>query len=1053
MVISLCFFQDAAFSQDDQDDIDLERWEQGFQMPPVEAFIARWKPSGGSELGSSQSFILELCDILDVPKPASPRARVVDNSYAFEAQVEFTRPDGSISTGRIDLYKKGFFIWESKQGSQKASKAEREKTGGWRVGTAVRDTPSWDSAMIKAHEQAMEYAAGIPKEDGRPPFVIVADIGWAIRIFSDFNNTGVYTPYPSAREYRISLEDLRREEIRERLRLIWTNPLALDPAREREKVTLGIASELGGLAKSLEDSGHNPEEVSRFIMKLIFTFFAEDTNLLPAGYFADILERLESPEEFQAEVSKLWVEIRGRGAAFPIEHPIRRFHSLFAVPATLPVNDAQLELLRKAARANWAAVDPPIFGTLLERALNSKERHQLGAHYTPTAYVERLVYPTIMEPLRAEWNETVRRALAQVNGGDHEAAVYEIRQFHKQLGQTYVLDPSSGSGNFLAAALNAMKTLEAEVITALKDLGQSDLDIIRTGYQVSPHQFRGIDISPHAASIAELVVMISYVQKHHELYGNVYPPEPTPYDCTLVERRDALLAWDREETDGGIKVTPRRAASWPAADFIIGNPPFIGSQKMRKDLGDDYVDALRKAWPEVPASADFCMYWWHHAASLVREGKVRRFGLISTNSISQIQNRQVVENHLSADPPLSLTHAIPSHPWQSGDPNAAKVRIAMTVGELGSTSGILSKVIGQSNKDGQELIYLDGASGKINSDLTIGANIGDAAKLESNEGLSSPGVKINGAGFLVKRKDAEKLGLGRIPGLEKHIRHYSNGRDVSERSRNLMVIDLYGLDSEEVKRRYPDVYQWVLEKVKPMRDRNRNTRLRKDWWLFEGNRNGLRQALEGLDRYIVTPETTQRRYFVFLDKSILPDNALVAFASDDAYMLGILSSRIHNAWIMATGGRLGDRDAQVYSKTSCFDKFPFPDASEHQKERIRDIAERLDAHRKQRQAEHPELTLASMYAVMEDLYYGVHLDPKKEAISRQGDIPTLLSLHKELDRAVAEAYGWPVAMPADEILSSLVELNQKRAAEEKSGQIKWLRPEFQTQSLNDRPGR
>lgn len=1064
-LLAVSLLSGTAFSQYDENDDDDSQVDhpQTFTMPPVEAFIAKFNQSGGSELGSSQAFIMGLCDILGVPQPEAPRPALDDNNYAFEAQITFTKADGRTSTGRIDLYKKGYFIWESKQGSEKASKAEKEASGGWRQGTAVRGTSGWDSAMIKAKAQAEEYANGIPVSEGRPPFIIASDIGYSIELFADFGDLGIYTPFPSARENRIYLADLRKPEIRERLRLIWTDPLSLDPSRESEKVTKEIAVILGDLAKSLEASGHTPDETAKFLMRCVFTMHAEDSGLLPYDSFTQILTAMEGdPERFSSAATDLWSAMKTGGHSSALGKQVLLFKGyLFDDLTALPLSQEQLALLIKAAKTNWATVETSIFGTLLERALDPKERHKLGAHYTPTSYVERLVVPTIIEPLREDWHYVIKAALDKVGEGDQAGAIKEIEAFHKQLSETNVLDPSCGSGNFLAVSLSLMKDLEGEVLAALRDLGLSDLDIDKSGYTVSPAQFKGIEISPHAAEISELVLWLAYLQRHFKNHGRVNPPEPIIADTKTIECRDAILAWDTTgDAPGNIRyLSPRQAAPWPQAAFIVGNPPFIGNHRMREALGDGYVDALRRVYPEVPKSVDYVMYWWHTSAQLVRTGAVRRFGLITTNSISQKNNRQVVDYHLKGDQAdsllkgessLYLIFAIPDHPWIDNSADSvdkAQVRIAMTVGERWEKMGTLSKVIFEkpATDSTPAAVYFDNTRGKINSALTVGVEVGTAVALKANDGLACPGVKLHGAGFIVTSEQAKDLGLGSIPGLENHIRPYRNGRDITGVSRDVLVIDLFGLNSEEVKRRYPAVYQHLLDEVKPERDKNNRATYKENWWIFGEPRASFRPALKGLKRYIVTPETARRRYFVFIDEAVLPDNKLIVIASDDAFVLGVLSSRIHVEWMLASGGRLGVGNDPVYVKTACFDSFPFPDATDEQKEHVRAIAEKIDTHRKEHQAKNPKLTLTDMYAVMEDILYVVHLDAKKEKISQQGDLKTLLALHQELDKAVAEAYGWPVDLPTEELLQRLFDLNQARAEEEKNGKIRWLRPEYQNE--------
>lgn len=699
---------------------------QEFVMPPVEAFIAKWSRSAGSEIGSSQSFIIELCNILGVPRPASPRSHIADNSYTFEAQVTFTKADGRESTGRIDLYKKGYFLWESKQGSPKITKAERESLNGWRVGTAVRDTPSWDNAMWKAREQAFDYAKSIPPQDGRPPFVLISDIGHEIEIHADFTGKGFYLPFPSARANRIRLADLRREEVQHLLKSIWTDPYSLDPSREREKVTRDIAIQLGELAKSLESSGHNPEEVAKFLMGCVFVLFAEDCNLLPHNAFTQLLATMEDrPDDFVQAVSSLWADMSSGGHSKVLNQPVLKFGGSYEQVKPLRLTKEQLGLLRQAGEANWASVEPAVFGTFLERALDPKDRHSLGAHYTPPAYVEKLVVPTIIEPLREEWSEVISLALSHVGRGDQAAAIEVVEAFHKRLSEINVLDPSCGSGNFLATALMMMKDLEAEVIQALRDLGLSDLEITAKGHSVRPWQFKGIEVSPHAAGISELVLWISYFQKHNQQYGNVAPPQPIleTYGRGGIECRDAILAWDLTDTDNDDLryLNARKADPWPEADFIVGNPPFIGNHRMREALGDTYVEALRRVYPEVPGKVDYVLYWWHRAAELVRQGKVMRFGFIATKTIAQKEGRKVIDFHMKSEPPLVLAFAIPNHPWSGNSEDSvdkAQVRISMTVGTIENVPGTLAEVILErpgKEGDGFKLVNYDSRTGKINS--------------------------------------------------------------------------------------------------------------------------------------------------------------------------------------------------------------------------------------------------------------------------------------------------------------------------------------------------
>lgn len=340
-------------------------------------------------------------------------------------------------------------------------------------------------------------------------------------------------------------------------------------------------------------------------------------------------------------------------------------------------------------------------------------------------------------------------------------------------------------------------------------------------------------------------------------------------------------------------------------------------------------------------------------------------------------------------------------------------------------------------------VTLSGQVGNIHANLRVGADVAGARPLRANDGISSPGVKLHGSGFIVTPTEARALGLGTVPGLEAHIRSYRNGRDLTATPRGVMVIDLFGLSEPEVRTRFPAVYQHVLDKVKPERDQNNRDSYKRNWWVHGEPRRDLRPALEGMERYIATVETAKHRFFQFLGRETLPDNMLIAIGLDVAEALAVLSSRIHVAWALAAGGRLGYGNDPRYNKSRCFDPFPFPDATEVQKARLRALGEELDAHRKARQAAHPRLTLTSIYNVLDNLRAGVRLEGKDKEIYDQGLVGILKDIHDRIDAEVASAYAWADDPDDETILMRLVDLNRERFSEEAEGHIRWLRPDYQ----------
>ena len=276
---------------------------------------------------------------------------------------------------------------------------------------------------------------------------------------------------------------------------------------------------------------------------------------------------------------------------------------------------------------------------------------------------------------------------------------------------------------------------------------------------------------------------------------------------------------------------------WPEADFIVGNPPFIAGKDLRAELGDGYAAALWAAYPKVNRSADLALYFWWKAAQAVAAGKARRFGFITSNSLRQVFCRRVVTDALAARTPVHLVFAVPDHPWTDGSGSAA-VRIAMTVAAGGNGDGMLAVVASEgAGKDGVPEVTLDTRTGRINAGLTIGTDVKAAKRLRANEGITSRGVSLHGAGFIVSPAQAKTLGLGKMPGLEAHLRPYLNGRDLQQRSRGMMVIDLFGLTEDEVRRRFGAVWQHLHETVKPQRDAIAGNgpdtaQYAREWWLF-----------------------------------------------------------------------------------------------------------------------------------------------------------------------------------------------------------------------------
>ncbi|MCW5720006.1 MAG: class I SAM-dependent DNA methyltransferase [Devosia sp.] len=1041
-------------------------------------FIKRWADlDGGQERANYSLFLAELCDVIGVQRPDPARAAHEFNDYVFERRVERRRPDGTLESGRIDLYKRGCFILEAKQSRQRgATNAPLESQSDLFTEPRAEGptTRGLDHVMIQARRQAERYATSLPPDHVYPPFIIACDVGRAIEIYADFSGYGRhYAHFPDANRFRINLAQLADPNIRQMLKKVWQAPAALDPAHQTAKVTREIAGQLAEVSKSLESKGYEPRSVAVFLMRCLFTMFVEDVGLLRKRAFTELLTRcLSDPQRFVFEIDDLWRNMDVGGYSIGVGERLLRFNGkLFKQATVLPLTREEIGLLRDASAADWRDLEPAIFGTLFEQALNPTERRQLGAHYTPRTYVERVVDTTIIDPLVSDWKAYQASADRASQNGMRAAAIRHLEDFLRHLCSVRVLDPACGTGNFLYVAMLRMKQMEGEALKHLHDLGGEEALERVIDISVKPDQFFGMELNKRAVEIAELVLWIGYIQWHMRT-RTTPPPEPVLHSSDHVQEKDALLTWtgypDRHLVRdlAGTPVTSRAGKelytypnperpAWPEVDFIVGNPPFMGGKDIRGRLGSDYAEALWAAHPQVNPSADLVMYWWDRAAEILiaKNTRLRRFGFVTTNSITQVFQRRVLERHLVAAKPVSLVMAIPDHPWTKASKDAAAVRIAITVAEAGEAEGEIRRVVSEEKLDTDEpVVGFQDRTGRINPDLTIGADVTRAHALRSNDTLCSPGVKLHGDGFIISRAQAEELGLGVRPGLDAHIRPYRNGRDLMGHSRDALVIDLFDMAEEAVRREYPEVYQHLLETVRVARmevyarspTRDAQEYLQR-WWQFGKGRSDLRSAMKGLSRYIATVETAKHRVFQFLNQAILPDNMLVAIAADDGFYLGVLSSRVHVIWALASGGTLEDRPR--YSKSRCFDPFPFPDATTAIRSRIAALAEELDATRKLVLSEHPDLTLTALYNSIEVAKGAKALPASNADIHQRGRIPILKRLHEQLDEAVFAAYGWSGDTAEDEILNRLVALNHQRADEERRGFIKWLRPDYQIDRL------
>ena len=925
-------------------------------------FIERWKASKLSERAAAQSHFNDLCEVLGQPHPAATDP--TGDTFTFEKHVSKLKG----GEGVADVWKRGHFAWEYKR---------KHKD------------------LAAAYAQLADYREDLEN----PPLLVVCDQE-RFEVHTNFTDTkkqiysfrldDLLSPAPTA---NCALPPL------EVLRALFTEPELLRPERAAARVTEQAAAEFSSLAKSLRDRGTDPERAAHFLMRLLFCLFADSIGLLPDHLFRQMIQQDRSTaQSFTRKLRQLFGAMSTEGNSFGV-YDIAWFNGgLFADDEVFDLTSADMAALRKAAALDWSNVEPSIFGTLFERSLDPDKRSQLGAHYTSAEDILLIVEPVVMAPLRARWQQVKAEATALAEAAEKAkgTAYNKLRDkmqetlyaWVQELSRVRVLDPACGSGNFLYLALKRMLDLWQEVRLFAAHHGLPTV----LPEQVHPSQLYGLETNVYAHQLASVVVWIGYLQWLQE-HGMGVPTGPILRVLDNIQHRDAILARDSE----GKPVEPE----WPQADCIIGNPPFLGDKKMRSELGDAYVDDLRKLYEgRVPGGADLVTYWFERARAQIATGKAKRAGLLATQGIRGGANRTVLERILESG---GIFMAWSDRDWIL---EGANVRVSMIGFDDGSQS--------ERKLDGR-LVQ------KINANLTSEADTTLALALAENSGICFVGPSPHGSfdidDMTARRMLISPLNVNGRPNSDV-VRPVASAVDLVRRSRNVWTIDFGTSRTEEQAAQYEIPFEYVKAKVYPERKDNHRESYREKWWIYAEARPGMRDALASLARYIATPRVAKHRLFVWQAPRVLCNDGTIVFAREDDYFFGVLHSRVHEVWALHMGTALEDRPR--YTPTSTFETFPSPWPPGHEPKNnplveaiaaaARELVEKRDAWLNPPDAPPEELskrTLTNLYNAR----------------------PTWLAeLHRKLDEAVFAAYGWPATLTDAELLDRLLALNHTRAA-------------------------
>jgi len=977
------------------------------EMTPTE-FITKWRDNPLTERQASHTHFIDLCHLLD---EAAPYDLGTDaESYCFEKGA--TKSTGG--DGWADVWKRGAFGWEYKG-------------------------PKKD--LTAAYAQLQQYAVALE----HPPLLVACDRE-RFQIHTNFTNS-------VSKLYEITLDELTDPDKREILKAVFANPESLKPDQSRQSLTVEVAEEFATLALRLRSRGHDPQFTAHFLNRLVFCMFAEDVNLLPNAMFKRMLEHaMQRPTEF-ADLTRDLFQAMKDGGRIGFEKVDWFNGGLFDNNTTIPLEPEDIKLILNVARKDWSDIDPSILGTLFERGLDPDKRSQLGAHYTDRDKIMQIVDPVVIRPLLAEWDDTKKKIAVEIEKYNaararlpakqaearriHAAARREEERawreaqrlragFIERLRNVQILDPACGSGNFLYLALLALKDIEHRA-----NLDAETIGLGRFSPSVGPECLKGIEINPYAAELARVTVWIGEIQwMRRNGFDANRNPILRPLDT--IECRDAVVNPDGSE------------AVWPPAEFIIGNPPFLGAKLMKRWLGPEYTQRLRAAYSgRLKGFTDLVCYWFEKARGELIAERAKRVGLVATSSIRGGTNRPILDQ-IATD--LAIFEAWSEQPWTVEGARVEVSLVCFCPRELRPPQ-----------------LRLDGKIvPTINPDLTTGVDLTRAIPLKANSDISFLGIQTSGPhdipGDLARRMLTMPTNPNRR-GNHEILKPYWNGDDVTGRPRDRWLIDLPLNLSENDAAAFEAAFEYLktarydassandLRTLPEARSTARDTHARIRWWEPYWPRPEMRRRIELLSRYIITPETSQYRLFVWLSYPILPDKNLIVIACDDDTTFGILHSRFHEVWSLRLGTSLEDRPR--YTSTTTFATFPFPNGLDPNGSPVRGGTSRVGgqiAHAAQRLVELRDnwLNPAELVRREPEVVHGFpdRILPVSETAKTElrrrtltdlyNERPTWLdNAHRALDEAVAAAYGLRPDLSDDDMLTHLIELNVRRAETER----------------------
>jgi hypothetical protein len=852
-------------------------------------FAEEWE-NAHYERGESQTFYNEFFEIFGVT-----RRRVA----SFEEPVKKLGD----ARGFIDLFWKGVLLVEQK--------------------SAGRD-------LVRAKEQALDYFPGL-KEHELPRYVLVSDFQ-LFELYDLEDNTAI----------RFGLRQLP-EHVEDFAFILGVQKRTF---RDQDPVNIAASEMMGKLHDALKESGYAGHNLERFLVRLVFCLFADDTGIFePRDVFSTLVEQRTNPD---GSDTGLWLSRLFEVLNTPAG---QRQHNLDADLAQFPYVDGELfrerlpfpdfnaamrSLLIDALDFSWDAISPAIFGSLFQSVMNPKERRSQGAHYTTERNILKVIEPLFLDELRDEL-----RRISEGRGGGRRKA---LEEFHQKLSSLRFFDPACGCGNFLIISYRELRLLEIEVLKAQRRDGQLSLDVSQM-CRIDVDQFYGIELGEFPARIAEVALWMMDHIMNNKLsleFGESYVRIP-------LKKSPHILPADALEMDWASLVAPEQCS------YILGNPPF-GGAKYQSETQRAQVRRIARLGGSG-GTLDYVTAWFIKAGEYLRKSHAR-IGFVATNSITQGEQVAQLWPLLLDRYGLEIGFAHRTFAWGSDARGMAHVHVVI-IGLCGRDREPAEKRLfsyGDIKGDPTEsrhaalTPYLFDAGTVVNRHLVVEETSHSLCDIPQLVIGSKP---IDDGHYIFTGLERREF-LRSEPGAAKYLHPYVGSEEFINGGDRWI---LYLADAQPKDLRAMLAVKERIAAVRAFRLKSKSEGTRK----LAETPTQFHVTVVPSRPFLVIPEvSSERRPYVpagWLKPPVIPSNLVRVLLGADLWHFGVLTSSMHMAWLRQIGGRL--KSDYRYSIGIVYNTFPWPDATDAKRARIRSLAQAvLDA-----RAQFPGSTLADLYDV------------------------------------------------------------------------------------------